>query len=574
MHDIKNNEIARILLEVGEYLEMRGVPFKPRAYERASEAISSLEQSLVSIYKEGGIKALSEVSGVGVSIAGTIEELIKTGKSTVHEELKQKIPINLSELTKVESLGPKNIRKLYEALDIKNLVDLEKAAKEKKIRKLSGFGIKSEEKILKGIDFLKRLGGRFVLGFLMPQILDIKEKLSKLKEVEKIEIAGSVRRRRDTVGDLDILIVSKNPKPVMDFFIKLPQVFDVLAHGETKSAVRMKNGLEVDLRVVGEKSYGSALNYFTGSKDHNIALRQLAMEKGLRLSEYGVFRGEKQIAGKNEEEIYETLGLHYIEPELRENGGEIKCSMEGSLPKIIGYSDLRGDLQVQSDWTDGGNTIEVMALEAIKYGLEYIAITDHTKRLAMTHGLDEKRLFKQMEEIDRINKKLGGKIKILKGSECDILKDGTMDLNDKALSKLDVVGASIHSYFNLSREDQTKRLIRAMENKNVDIIYHPTGRVINRRDAYDIDVGKVMRVAKETGTVLEINAYPDRSDLKDEYIRQAVDLGVKLSVDSDAHSVYHFRYLEFGLSGARRGWATKNDVINTRSWEEMLGLLK
>jgi len=454
------------------------------------------------------------------------------------------------------------------------LDDLEKAAKLGKVRKLESFGETSEINILKGIEFLKKSGGRFVLGSAMPTIKEIEGRLGKLKEVKKVVVAGSVRRRKETIGDVDVLVVSSKPGPVMEHFTSMPEVINVYAKGGTKSAIKIKNGLDVDLRVVPEESFGAALNYFTGSKDHNVAMRRIAMDKGYKLNEYGLFRGKKQIAGGTEEEIYKKLGLDYVEPELREMTGELIAAQKGELPKLIGYNDLKGDLQTQSSWTDGANSIEELAQAAIKEGLEYIVITDHTKRLAMTGGLDEKKLAKQMVEIDKLDKKYKSKLRILKGSECDILKDGSLDLSDEALSKLDVVGASVHSYFNLPKKEQTERIVKAMRNKNVDIIFHPTGRIINKRPAYEIDIDEIIRVAKETGTILEIDAYPDRLDLKDDYIRKCVTKGVKMAIDSDAHSVTHFPYLEYGIAQARRGWATKADIINAWPLEKMVSFLK
>lgn len=569
-----NQAVARILAEIGEYLEMQNVPFKPRAYEKAALTISGLEEEASEIYKKGGLKALESIPGVGTSIAEKIEELVRTGRCQYYEELKKETPVDLSELAAVEGLGPKSIKKLYQKLGVKNLADLEKSAKMGKIAKLGGFGKKTEENILRGLEFVKKSGGRFILGSVMPEIRQIEARLKNLKEVERLTVAGSVRRRKETVGDADILVVSKHPRPVMDCFTSLPEAALVHAHGETKSAIKLKSGLNVDLRVVPEESYGAALNYFTGSKDHNVALRQSAIKKGYKLNEYGLFKGRKQVAGKTEEDLYKALGLAYIEPELRENTGEIEAARKRHLPKLLGYGDLHGDLQVQTDWTDGSDSIESMAKAAMAKGLEYVAITDHTKRLAMTHGLDEKRILKQAAEIDRLNKKFAGKIRILKGSECDILKDGSLDLPDNVLLKLDVVGASVHSYFNLSRGDQTERIKKAMQNRNVDIIFHPTGRVINRRAAYEVDMNELVKSAKRTGTVMEIDAYPDRLDLKDEHIRKCVEAGVKLAIDSDAHSPAHFPYLEYGIAQARRGWAERKDIINSWPAGKMLKFLK
>lgn len=575
---MNNGAIGRILREIGEYLEMQGESvFKIKAYEKAADVISSLTEELSDIYKKGGRELIEKVPGVGVSIAEKIEELLKTGSLKYYEQLKKEISVDLSELSQIEGLGPKSIYKLYKKLGVSNLSDLEKALKEGKIRNLEGFGEKSEAKISKGLEFVKKSGGRFILGAISLFAQTIENRLKKIKGVDDLVIAGSVRRRKETIGDVDILITSKNPKPVMDFFVSMSEVAIVHAHGDTKSAIKLKNGLDVDLRVVPKESYGAALNYFTGSKEHNIALRQIAIDKGYKLNEYGLFKGEKMIAGKTEEELYEVLGLKYIEPELREMTGEIEAAKEGRLPQLIGYEDLKGDLQIQSDWSDGADSIEDMALAAIKAGLEYMVITDHTKRLAMAHGLDRKRILQQIEEINGVNLKFKNqniKFTILKGTECDILKDGSMDLPDDVLEKLDVVGGSIHSYFNLFKEEQTKRLQKAMNNPHVDIIFHPTGRRINKRPAYELDMDVVIRTAKETGTILEIDAFPDRLDLKDDYIKKCVQEGVKLSIDSDGHSTSHFSVLEYGIAQARRGWAEKKDIINAWPLEKMLSMLK
>lgn len=593
MIKITNQEIVKILHEISGYLEMQGVAFKPQAYEKAAFAVESLGLEISDIYEKGGIKAVEKIPGVGVSIAEKLEELIKTGKSKYYSELKKEIPVNLPELLAVEGLGPRNIKKLYETLKIKNISGLEKAAKAGKIRNIEHFGEKSEENILKSIEFLKSSGNRHILGFIAPELRKLEERLKKIKGVLKIEIVGSARRKKETIGDADILAISENPKEIMDFFVSMPEVARVFAHGNTKSMVRLKNGLEIDLRVVPKESYGAALQYFTGSKDHNIAVREIAIKKGYKLNEYGLFKGVRdkkrgtRIAGEDEREIYEKLGMDWIEPEMRENSGEIERALiSGSrqargkpngLPELIGYGDLKGDLQIQTNWTDGANTIEEYAEAAIKKGLEYIAITDHTKRLAMAGGLDEKKLLKQAAEIDKINSKLktqNSKFRILKGSEVDILKDGTLDIEDEVLEKLDIVGAAVHSYFNLSKKEQTERIIMAMENKNVDIIFHPTGRIINKRPAYEIDIGEIIEAAKRTDTILEIDAFPNRLDLKDDYARKCVEAGVKMSIDSDAHSVAHMDFLEWGISQARRGWAAREDIINAWPLDKMLKILK
>jgi DNA polymerase (family 10) len=576
-----NKKIAEIFYEIAEYLEMENVPFKPRAYQKAAEILENLEEDVSLLYKKGGIKSIENIPGIGKSLAEKIEEFIKSNKIKYYEELKKKIPVKLNELRNVEGLGPKSIKKLYEKLHITNLEELKKAAQDGKIRNIEGFGIKSEEKILKSIEFLNKSQGRFLLYKIIPEVEKIKKELEKTKGTKKVVIAGSIRRMKETVGDVDILAVSKKHKEIINRFVKIEGVEKIIAQGETKAAIKLSLGINVDLRVVEEKSFGAALNYFTGSKEHNIALRELALKKNLKLNEYGIFKIEKNkeifIGGENEEEIYQILGMDYIAPELRENKGEIELALKHNLPKIIEYNDLKGDLQVQTNWSDGENSIEEVAEAAIKLGLEYIAITDHTKSLSVAKGLDEKRILKQIEEIDKLNakfKKEGINFTILKGTECDILKDGSLDLPDSILKKLDIVGASVHSYFNLPLEEQTKRIIKAMKNPYVDIIFHPTGRIIQKREAYAIDIEEIIKVAGETNTILEIDAYPDRLDLKDEYIRKCVEKNVKLSIDSDAHAKEHLLYLKYGIAQARRGFATKKDIINAWPLQKMKKLLK
>jgi DNA polymerase (family X) len=601
-----NSELSKIFKETSVLLEMKGVSFKPQAYEKAAYVIESLEEDLEDIYKNGGIKFLEKVPGVGTGIAEHIVEYIRTGHIKAYDKLKKELPIDIEGLSAVEGIGPKTILHLYKKLGIKNLKQLEEEAKAGRIRNISGLGKKSEEKILKGIEFLKTSSGRLVLGFNMPLFRVILEKIKKVEGVKEAEFAGSVRRMQETIGDLDILVISTKPEKVMDFFVSMPEVKAVHEYGSTRSSVRLKiglpigqTGIDADLRVLPPESFGAALQYFTGDKYHNIQLREIAIKMGYKLNEYGLYKGnppslppthkttegqgklrkgkEKLVAGRTEEEIYEKLGLAWMPPEIRTNHGELEASQKGKLPDLIGYHDLRGDLQVQTDWTDGEHSIEEMAQAAVKSGLEYICITDHTKSLAMTGGSDEKKLLKQMAEIDKINSGLKHRaldFKLLKGAEVNIMKDGTLDINDETLAKLDVVGAAVHSLFNLSEEEQTNRIIKAMENPNVDIIFHPTGRIINRREAYKVNVEELLKAAKRTKTVMEIDAFPDRLDLKDEYVRKGIEMGVKFSIDSDAHSTKHFQYLEFGIAQARRGWCEAKDVINTKTWEQMLKMLK
>jgi len=577
MKQVINKEIAKILYEIGEYLEIKGIQFKPRAYEKAGYSVDNLEEEVSEIYKKGGLKAVEDIPDVGVSIAQKIEELIKTGDLKYYEKLKKSLPIEIGELGSIEGVGPKMIFKLYKKLKVQNINDLEKAAKAGKIAKIEGFGKKTEEKILKGIEFLRKSSGKFLLGVILPQARIIENRLKKLKEIDKIMLTGSLRRMKETIGDLDIMVASNQPEKVMNFFVKMPEVSYVYSKGKTKTLARFKNGMDADIEIVPSKSYGAAILAFTGDKRHNIALRVLAEKKGYKLNDFGLWKGRKMVAGKTEEEIYRALGMQTPPPEIRNDSGEIQAALKNKLPKLIGYGDLRGDLQVTTNWTDGENSIEEMATVAREIGLEYIAITDHTKSLAMTGGLDEKKLLKQIAEIDKINKRFqasGFKFYVLKGAEVNILKDGSLDIKDEVLAKLDVVGIAVHSHFNLPRSEQTKRIVKAMRNKNADILFHPTGRLIQKRAPYDVDVEEIIKTAKETGTILEIDADPHRLDLKDEYIRKAVDAKVKLAIDTDAHGKNSFHYLEFGIAQARRGWASKNDIINTQPWKEMLKSFK
>jgi DNA polymerase (family 10) len=575
---ITNKEIAGILFEMSALWEMKGIEFKPRAYEKAALQIEALTDSIKDIYEQQGLKGLTKIPSVGTGIAEHIEELLQTGHFHEYEQLKKRVPVNLSELLSVEGVGPRTIKELWRKLHIKDLTDLERACKEGNIRKLRHFGEKSEEKILKGIQFLKQSKGRQILGYVLPEIRKLEKLIGAFPEAETVVVAGSVRRMKETIGDIDILVVSAKSENVMDRFVELPVIEHVYGKGTTKTNVKLKNGLDADIRVVPKESFGAALLYFTGSKDHNIALREIAIKKGWKLNEYGLFRRNKMIAGKTEEDIYDALGLHFIPPELREDSGEIEAYRKGqNPPDLVGYSDLKGDLQTQTNWTDGEDSIEEMAEAAIKKGLQYIVITDHTKSLAMTRGCDEKKLLRQMKEIDRINakyKKDGIKFRILKGAEVNILRDGSLDISDKCLAKLDLVGASIHGYFDLGKQEQTKRVLRAMRNPNVDILFHPTARVLQKREGIALDIDEILKCAKQTNTVLEIDSVPDRLDLKDEYIRKCSEMRIKMSIDSDAHSTNQLSFLEFGIAQARRGWAKKTDIVNALPLQELLQALK
>lgn len=566
---LTNKEIADVLREMALFYEMEGVSFKPAAYEKAADAVETSGLEASALYEEEGARGLRRISGVGEGIASHIEALLTRGRFTEYERFKKKYPIDIRQLTSIENVGPKTARTLFAKLRIRDMDDLETAAKKGKIRAIPGFGEKTEENILKAIALRRKVGGRAILGHVLALVRKMEDGIRAIPGVRRAVAAGSVRRMQETVGDIDILVTTSKPEKVMAVFTGFPEVSEVLEHGPTKTTVRLKNGMQADVRVIADESFGAALQYFTGSKEHNVVVRTLAAKKGLKLNEYGIWRGKKRIASRTEEDVYRALGLPYMEPEIRTDAGEIEAAKKGRLPKLIPYGSLRGDLQVQTDWTDGAASIAKMVEAAQALGLEYLAITDHTKTLAMTGGLDERGLAKQAKEIDALNGRLDN-FRVLKGAEVNILKDGTLDISDAALSRLDVVGAAVHSHFKLSREEQTKRIIAAMENPHVDIIFHPTGRIIHRREPYDVDIERVIKAAKATGTALEIDAYPDRSDLKDSHVRLAIDLGVKLVIDTDAHDPAHLGYGDLGVAIARRGWASKKDVLNTKPPAELM----
>lgn len=576
-----NDSLSKLFEKLAIFLEMEEIPFKPQAYEKASLIIQTLDKDIKEIYQKEKREGLRKIPGVGEGIADKIEEFIKTGKIKELEKYERKYPVEVEELMKVEGIGPKTIKILYQKLKIKNLKDLEKAAREQKIRRLEGFGEKSETNILEAIDFLKRSGGRFLLGDAYYLAEEIIEKLKKLKEVEQIIACGSLRRMKETIGDIDLLVtikksVKEGAKKVMDAFVNLNGVIKVWDYGLTKSSVRFKKGIDADLRVVEDYEFGSALQYFTGSKEHNIILRKIAIEKGMKLNEYGLFKkvksSWKRIGGETEEEIYKALGLSYIEPELRENTGEIELALKNQLPKIIGYNEIKGDLHCHSDWDGGANSIDEIAKLAMLMGYEYIGISDHTKFLRIEHGLDEKQLLAQHKEIQKINSKFqiqNSKFRILHGCEANILNDGKLDIDDKVLTQLDYVIAGVHSNMKMTKEEMTERIIKAIKNPNVDIISHPTGRLINRRDEYLIDFDKILKAAKEYNVALEINSFPDRLDLNDKNIRKAIDFGVKLVINTDSHYIDQLKFIKFGIAQARRGWAKKEDIINAWPLEKL-----
>ncbi|HEY7506835.1 MAG TPA: DNA polymerase/3'-5' exonuclease PolX [Nitrososphaera sp.] len=571
---VRNSEIARAMRELGFLTDVEGgknSQFKTRAYYSAADTIESMPESMSALYESGGIGRLLEIPSIGSAIASKVEEFVKSGRISQLEEMRMKIPVEVSELSRIEGIGPKTIKVLYEKLRIKNLAELEKAAASGQLKSVPGFTEKKVKEVLKRIEFARAGKGRRILGEVYPLIKQIESRLRQTKGVTNAIAAGSARRMRETIGDIDYL-VSATSADVMDVFVNMPEVEEVLARGPAKAFVRLAGGIDADLLVVPQESWGSALQYFTGSKDHSVELRKIAIARGLRLNEWGVFRGEKKVAGESEEQVYNSIGLQWIPPEMRENHGEIEMARQNKVPRLIEYGSLKGDLQVHSDRSDGTATIEEMARAAKEFGLDYIAITDHTKSLAMAGGLDEDELLEQAERIAALNDTLG--FRILSSAEVNIMKDGSLDISSNVLDKLDIVGAAIHSQFSLPIEMQTARLVNAARNPSVDIIFHPTGRLINRREGYPVDIEKVMDVARDTGTVLEIDAHYDRLDLRDDHVRMALKKGVKLVIDSDAHHPVHFAYLTFGIAQARRGWATADDVLNTLPADRLLSALK
>lgn len=568
-----NKELASLFSKIALYLEIDDVPFKPQAYERAAGVLEALSESVADIYKREGRKGLDAIPSVGKGMAEKIEEYLKTGKIQEYEKLRKKTPVDIEELTRIEGVGPKMVRDLYKHLKIRTLEDLEKAARAGRVRKLPHFGEKTEQNILQGIEFVKRSKGRWLLGKIYPYVEDLVGKLQASPLITRAVAAGSIRRMKETIGDVDILITTKKPEKAVEYFLSLVSYEKIWGKGSTKVSVRTQEGFDIDMRVLPEEVFGAGLQYFTGSKEHNVRLRTYAASRRYKLSEYGLFRGKKRIACKTEEEVYKALGMAYIEPELREDQGEIDSALSEKLPKVISYDSLKGDLQVQTDWTDGEHSIEEMANAAKSFGLEYIAITDHTQSVRVAGGSDEKKLLRQMAEIDRVRKRISG-ITILKGAEVDIRKDGSLDIADEVLAKLDVVGVSIHYSLKMSKKEMTARALRAIRNPHVDIFFHPTNRLINERQPYEIDMEAIVKEAVKTDTILEIDAHPERLDLKDEHIRMAVEFGAKFSIDSDAHHKSDFEFLKYGVAQARRGWAEREDIVNAYPLGKMLAFLK
>lgn len=565
----QNAEIAAMFDQTADLLELRGEnPFRVRAYRRAARTVDGLSQSVPTMLEQGF--DLAELPGIGKDLAGKIADIVTTGHFRLLDTLKTKVPGQVGDMAALPGLGPKRLKLIYDKLKVRTLDDLRRAAGQGRLAELPGFGPATVGKLLEALD-KPATARRFKLSLAEAEADSL---LTYLQEQgTHVIVAGSFRRRRDTVGDLDVLASGRNGARMADKFLRYENVAKVLVHGSARAAVVLRSGLQVDLRVVPPESYGSALLYFTGSKAHNIALRSLALRRGWKLNEYGLFAGTRRIAGTTEEEIYERLGLAFIPPELREDRGEIAIARTGKLPRLVALSDIRGDLHVHSSWTDGTADIETMARAASALGHEYIALTDHSRRIAMVHGLNSARLAQQAAQIDRLNDKLGG-ITILKGIEVDILKDGSLDLPDKTLAKLDIVVASVHSSFDLSRQAQTDRMIRAMRNRNVSILGHPTGRLIGEREPCDLDMDRILAAAGELGCHVELNAEPDRLDINDSQAHAAREAGVKVAISTDAHSINALKCMRFGIDQARRGWLGPADVINTRPLDELRRLLE
>lgn len=569
---VNNNDIASIFTQIADLLEIKGAnPFRVRAYRNAARTIGGLSRNAADIVEKN--MDLAQMPGIGKDLAGKIKTIVETGTHPLLEDLQKEIPPELSRLMKIQGMGPKKIKVIYKDLGISSAEELKRAAQQHKIRSLSGFGEKTEQSIIEEIERMKEGEKRFKLLMAEQVVEPMKDYLKKVSGVKKITVAGSYRRKKETVGDLDILAICEDGAKVMDRFVNYEDVEKVISHGDTRSSVVMRSGIQIDLRVLPEESYGSALHYFTGSKEHNIAVRSIAVKRDLKINEYGVFKGNQRKAGKTEEEVYRQVDLSYIQPELRENRGEIEAAQKGQLPHLLNLNDIKGDLHAHTKHTDGHFTAEEMAEAARKKGYEYLAISDHSQHVSVANGLDKKRLTQQIKEIDKLNQKLKN-IVLLKSIELDILEDGSLDLPDDILRELDLVICSVHYKFNLPPEKQTERIIKALHNPYTHILAHPSGRLINERKPYEVDMEKIMDAAKDQGCFLELNAHPDRLDLTDSHCMRAKKLGIKVAISTDAHSQNDLDFMRFGVGQAQRGWLEPQDVLNTRNLKDLRKLLR
>jgi len=565
---MKNQLVADVLYQIADLLDIKGeIFFKTRAYRMAAQKIETLNEDIETVVKENRLR---EIPGVGEALAKKIKELVETGRLEYFEKLKKEIPPELLKMLDISGLGPKKIAAVYNKLGIKTIEELRKAAEEGKLRNLEGFGEITEKNILRGIRLMDKTSGRVLLNVAYHHGNKYIEYLKKHKKIKRLSLAGSLRRMKETIGDIDILASSDEPDEIMDYFVKYYDVQRILMKGSTKSSVVLNDELQVDLRVVDDKSFGAALQYFTGSKEHNVQMRNLAIKKGFKLNEYGLFKKNTDtfITGRNEEEIYKKLGLAFIEPELRENRGEIEAAKENKLPRLVKHDDIKGDLHVHSNYSDGFETIEAIAEKSLRLGYQYVGITDHSQSLRVAHGLSKEQIVKKKKEIEKINKKLDN-FRILCGTECDIKPDGTLDYDNSILKMFDFVMIGIHTSFKMSRKEATNRIIRGMENRYVNILAHPTCRLMMKREPLDLDMEKIFEAAKETNTYLEINAFPDRLDLNDYYTKLAKEQKVKFTVGTDAHSLNHMDFMRYGVATARRGWLEKKDILNTCTLKEI-----
>jgi DNA polymerase (family 10) len=569
---MRNAEIAQLFNEIADFLEVKDEnPFRVRAYRRGAEAVEGLSEDIATLAERG---ALLAVPGIGKDLAAKIQEYLAAGTIEYLEELRREIPAGVIEMLRIHGVGPKTAKHLYDQVGVDSVEKLEELAKGHKLAGLPGIKAKTEENILKGIAVWRSGRERMPVGTALLLAEAILERLRALPEADRIETAGSLRRMKETVKDIDILVTSKKPARVMEVFVGLPNAAEVLAHGETKSSIRLKENIQVDLRVVEPDCFGAALQYFSGSKQHNIRVRELAQRKGLKVSEYGVFneKTNRRVAGKTEADVYQAVGLPFIPPELREDGGEIEAALEGRLPALVSLQDIRGDLQMHTTWSDGAHSLAELAEGVRAKGYQYMAVTDHSKAATVAGGMKEDQVLQMIAEVRALDKKMKG-FRILAGCEVDIRGDGTLDFPDEILRQLDLVLVSVHSRFKMSREEMTARIVRAVQHPLVHLLGHPTGRLIGERGAYELDMEAVLTAARAAGVAVEINASPSRLDLNDLHARRAKELGVPIAIDTDAHTIGHLDYMRFGVSVARRAWLTPEDVLNTRPEKDFVSWL-
>jgi len=570
---MKNVEIATLFNEIADFLEVKDEnPFRIRAYRRAAQALEGLPEDVAAIAERN---ALQDLPGIGKDLAAKIQEYLSGGRIEYLEGLRKEIPAGVIELMGIHGVGPKTAKLLYEQVGVDSVEKLEELARTHKLAGLPGIKAKTEENILKGIAVWRSGRERMPLGTALVLAEAVLGALRNLGEVDQISPAGSLRRMKETVKDIDILVTSKQPARIMDVFVGLPNVAEVLAHGETKSSVRLRENIQVDLRVVEPECFGAALQYFTGSKQHNIRVRELAQRKGLKVSEYGVFneKTNRRVAGRTEEEVYRAVGLPFIPPELREDGGEIEAALEGHLPSLVALEDIRGDLQMHTTWSDGAHSLADLAAGVRAKGYQYMGVTDHSKSTTVAGGMDAKQVLQMVAEIRALNRTLKG-FRVLAGCEVDIKGDGSLDFPDEILRHLDLVLVSVHSRFKMSREEMTARIVRAVQHPRVHVLGHPTGRLIGERAAYEVDMEAVLKAAHGSGTAVEINASPSRLDLNDLHARRAKELGVPIVISTDAHTIGQLDYMRFGVSVARRAWLTPKDVLNTLPERQLLSWLE